>query len=225
MIRENNSQDNRALADALRKQHPEILRNTDANEGASSKKTIVKRVAVFATLAAAVTAAVLIPTLLLNTGDATSNPDYVYSPTPLPVYKTTELNYTVQEYNDLYNTSFLYFDFSDDYTVTKYSYTDSENFLGLGVSLKNTETNDDIEYVICSDTKTLDFLEYNIFICDNESTVSDTKIKWATVNNNSYGIFNFDGYGYYITLKNNPDETRLFELIQILLPAYMQKIA
>lgn len=41
--------------------------------------------------------------------------------------------------------------------------------------------------------------------------------KWMTSNDNSYGTFNYDGC--YITLKNKPGETRLFELIgELLLP-------
>ena len=223
IIQESSSKDNRALADRLRSTHPELVRNANACKGIPSKKSISKRIAIFAPLATvAVLAIFLIPTLLVYTGNTTGSGDSSnigHTPAPSHKYETSELNCTVKEYNELYNTNFLYFDFIDvfDYAVTQYNSASSRVFMGLGVSLNNTKTNDDIEYYICSDADSLGFLEYNIKICINESMILENSIKWTTADNNSYGIFYYDGYGYYITLKNNPNETRLFELIEILL--------
>ncbi|MBD5131583.1 MAG: hypothetical protein HDT28_03170 [Clostridiales bacterium] len=237
-IRENKSNDNIALANALKQIHPELAQSENTEKGAHPKKSILKRVSIFAPLAtAAALAIVLIPSLLLN-NDGTTNNDHNGGTTsndhtggttggeplgdssggPGCEYIPMELDCTVLEYNEANGTSFLYFEWDNvsDYEVTKYKHYATEDFLGLCVSLCNMETNDDIEYVICPDDHPLDFLEYNIWICKKESTVSDCLVKWFTVNGNSYGIFQWDSYDYYITLKNS-DESRLFELIEILL--------
>lgn len=218
LIQKNSSYDNKSLANALKQQHPEVFQNSISNKDASSKNSIKKRIAIFAPLAAAgILAVVLIPTLLLN-GGSTGTSGKEYTPPPIK-YTISELDCTVQEYNELFNTRLLYINWTEttDYSVIKYNSVDNDKFLGLSVRLKNTETNDNIEYVISSDTDRLIFLKQNIMICNNESIVMNYTVKWTTQNNNSYGIFYFEGYGYYVTLKDNPDETRLFEYIETLL--------
>lgn len=221
-IREDKSNDNRLLAVALKKKHPEIMRNASVKKSASPKMTVAKRVAVFAPLAAAaVLAVVLIPTLMLpsdKSGSAPPDEDGLNSSPVVQRYNVTQFDGTVQDYNEINGTDFLFFDWDNvsEYTVTEYSQVTTEAFLGLSVKLKNSETNDRIEYIICNDAETLEFLEYHIWICNNESTVADSSVKWATVDSDSYGIFNSGGYDYYITAKNS-GESRLFELIAILL--------
>lgn len=215
IIRENSSNNNKALADALRKKHPGISYEPNTDTEMKSKKLIKRRIAIFAPLATvAAIAIVLIPTLLFNTND-TPNKDLER---PVCEYKIEEMDYTIQEYNDINNTEFLYFNWANtsNYTLTRYIHINTQAFLGLSVRLNNIETGDKIEYTICNEDKPLDFLEYNISICTNENAVSDSTVKWAFVNGNSYGIFNWNNYNYYLTLKND-SEARLFELIEIML--------
>lgn len=218
LIQKNSSYDNKSLANALKQLHPEIFQNSISNKDVSSKSRIKKRIAIFAPLATAgVLAVVLIPTLLLN-GGSTGAPGNEYTPPPIK-YTISELDCTVQEYNELYNTKLLYLNWIDttDYSVIKYSSVDNDEFLGLSVRLKKTDANDYIEYVISSDSDKLIFLKQTIIICNNESSVLNYTVKWVVQNNNSYGIFEFDGYSYYVTLKENTDETKLFEYIEELL--------
>lgn len=216
LIRENSSNDNKVLADALKKKHPEIMLNPDVSNDSPSKKSIAKRIAIFAPLAtAAALAVILIPTLLLNTNDANDGGDLGQFKNK---YITENLNCTIREYNDLNDTVFLYFEWADtsDNSIIKYSHNNTKEFWGLSVSLNDIETDNRIEYTICTDDSPLDFLEYNISICTKETTVSACSVKWTSLNNNSYGIFNYDSYDYYVTLEND-NEVRLFELIDILL--------
>ena len=217
-IIESDAHNNDILADSLRKRHPEIKQNTATSTGMSLKKPFAKRIAIFVPLVtAAFLAIVLIPTLLLHTGKTVDEPND--NQHPIDEYVISQLDYTVKEYNEINGTNFLYFDWNNvsNYTAIKYINNKTEAFLGLRVSFYNTDTDDNIEYTVCSDDSSLDFLAYNISICTNEKAISKYSVKWATANENSYGIFNYDNYNYYITLKNNSDETRLFELIGILL--------
>ena len=217
IIRNNSSIDNSALANALRKKHPEIARSTPASNNKSIKKSIAKRIAIFAPpVIAAVLAIILIPTILLN---CTNTPDDKKSCTSMESdYTLSQVDYTVKEYNDIYGTNFLYFDWSNTtkYIVTEFSQLKTKEFLGLGVNISNEETGDNITYVICAKGHSLDFLENNIRKCKNERMVSECSVKWITDDYNTYGIFLWNDYDYYITIKGN-NETRLFELIEILL--------
>lgn len=215
VIRENSSNDNKILADELRKLHPEIMHTSPKGSEMQTKKSVKRRVAIFAPLATvAVVAIVLIPTLLLNVNN-TNNNDWGR---PKREYNIEEVNCTLEEYNNLNNTSFLYFGWANisDYTLTQYTHSNTKAFLGLSVRLNNVETGDKIECTICIEDNPLDFLKYNISICTNDNTVSNCAVKWAFVNGNSYGIFNWNNYNYYLTLKND-SEARLFELIDIML--------
>ncbi|MCM1367843.1 MAG: hypothetical protein NC184_03420 [Roseburia sp.] len=250
IIRENGARDNKALAEELKKAHPEISQNTGASNTAAKKKSIGRRVAIFAPLAsAAVLAVVLIPTLLLrnsgesdgsggwsssgdfdysgDSGDPGGSDDFDYVGDPGgsggsaqdPAYEKSNLQCTVQEYNELHGTHFLYLDRqgATEYSFAEYTRRSAGGFLGFSVSFKDTNTNDEIEYVVTADAETLAFLAYNISVCTNESTVSDIPIKWGAGYSYTYGIFDFDSYGYYITLKDDPDGTRLFEIAEELL--------
>lgn len=218
IVRETSSNDNEILYNALAKKHTELTHKAKESEGKAKKKFSARFfTAVFAPVAAAVLVAILVPTLLLNNRDAPDNNDA--HKTPIRQYIVTQLSCTVAEYNEINNTNFLYFDWANvtDYKVIEYSQQTTKTFLGLKVSIVNTETSDNIEYTVCKENDPLDFLENHSKICTNESVVSDCSVKWTTVNDKSYGIFNYDNYDYYITLKDNSDETRMLELIQFLL--------
>ncbi|MCH5163267.1 MAG: hypothetical protein J1G38_07270 [Clostridiales bacterium] len=218
-IRESGAKEgNDALYSALSKMHPEISRAETADKEKHKRKFTALFWAVFAPVAAVVSAAVLVPTLLLtgNTQDdlVGSNQSGAKSE-----YKVSMLDCTVIEYNERNGTSLLYFDFAElsDYALTEYVHVETEAFCGISVRFVNPETNDDIEYTVCPTTEPLDFLKYNISVCKREQTVSERSVKWGASGVNCYGIFEHDGYEYYLTLKNNRDETRLFELAEMLL--------
>ncbi len=230
IIREESSNDNTKLYNAIAEKHPELTQKAAKPEHKPRNNLAVVLAAVFAPVSAAVLAAViLIPTLVLRNGSLNERPGT--SGTGFPTedssfitqsglqYDYTNMNYTVKKYNEVYGTDFLYFDTESlvEYRVTEFSHKNTDAFLGLRTILTDRTTGYDIEYTVCKAKAPLDFLVYGICVCTNTATVSDCSVKWAVAKGNSYGIFDYDGYSYYITLKSNPDETRLFELIEILL--------
>lgn len=217
IIRETGSNDNDVLYKALAQRHPEIKPQANASDGKPPKKFNARfLVAVCASVAAVVSVAILAPALLLNNGDVSDNDAHN---TPSRKYAEAQLFCTVAEYNEINNTGFLFFDWDNvtDYRLIEYSHISTEAFLGLSVSFVNSDTSDSIEYAVFKEKEPLNFVENHLKICTKESAVSGRSVKWTTVNNNAYGIFNYSDYDYYVTLKNNPDETRLFELIQTML--------
>lgn len=229
IIRDGGARDNTLLVDALKAKHPELA---TAEASAHDRNRIYKRLtAVFTTLSVAeAVALVLVPSLLLSGGNSSLPPadNGVITPSNYdwwggygggsPDYQETRTNYySLQEYNQANNTSFLFFSTVDyDYRIYEISSAYTDEFLGLQIDFKYEYDEESIGYKVCDKGVTIDLLSSHISICTNESAISDCTVKWGeTAWGSSYGIFSYDNYDYYIFVSN--DKSRLFELIQELL--------
>lgn len=220
IIRNNGGRDNTLLVNALKAQHPELKTEQSPMRNRHSRK-FKSLVAIFATMsAAAVAAIVLIPTLLLTNNKHGKEQDHYIGSPAIPAYTTTILDCTIQEYNEKNGTDILYFNCENaiDFMIIQYNKKTTNTFLGLSVRYTDANTDDKIEYIACSDDSDIYFLKYNKILCTNEQVIGGYSVKWTAGNNSAYGIFSYGHYDYHIMLKNN-NQTRLFELIQELLPS------
>ncbi|MCH5350610.1 MAG: hypothetical protein J1F39_01400 [Clostridiales bacterium] len=221
-IRQNASIDNTRLANELKELHPEL----DLSSEKPPQKSITRRVAIFAPLAAAaVVAVVLIPTLLLRgggyAGSAPESPDSGSAPEspggsdPQPTeYAEKKLDITVKEYNENNGTSFLYFDYGAD-AGTVYEYTNRETGELWALTVKyNAE--DEIEYRVVADSAPREFTDYFYSACDTDTEITGLSVKWGDSSVGVCALFDYKSYTYCLELKND-GETRLFELIEILI--------
>ncbi|MCH5155733.1 MAG: hypothetical protein J1F69_03925 [Clostridiales bacterium] len=227
IIRETGSEDNDILYKALAEEHPELKREVSADKSAPAKRSVAWRTAVFASLAVSLVLNVGLTTALtttiisteLNSDKTKDDNSGQNSPSFTRDYTTELWDCTVNEYNEKNGTSFLCFDLDsvDGCYVVEYTHVKTGEFLGLKAKVCLTDADEVINYVICPDNYMLSFLNYNVRICKNEATVAGHSVKWAAKYRESLGIFSHNGYDYYFTLQEKEDETRLFELIEILL--------
>lgn len=227
IIRNNGERDNTLLVNALNAAHPELT-TAEANKRNRRNRTYKRLTAVLSTLSVAeALALILIPTLSLSGGNSSLPPDGGATNTQnygllcgygggSPDYNEIRINGSIQEYNQTYNSSFLFFS-TVDYDYRLYEYRNfSDEFLCLNVSFIFNYYDEHIDYNVCAKGVTMDFLSYRIDICTQQSVISDCIVKWGeTPYDSSYGIFSYGNYDYYIYVNSNRD--RLFQLIQDLL--------
>ncbi len=223
LIREKSSGDNTELVNALMDKHPELAGSSEKSSDRERNKKIAarRRAAVFARLATvAVLAVIVSPTLLLKTEGGETSPSPSNTPSGLAnkPYTMSDLYCTVQEYNDLYNTNFLFFEWEKEveFTAFEYNYRYYQGFLGLDYIYKG-KPDRFIEYQISADDNTLDFLKKKKELYINRSTVMNIRVEWMKQDDKVRGFFEFGGYSYYLTLNSSSDESRLFELVEELL--------
>lgn len=223
IIRDGGAQDNTLLVNALKANHPELKTATASGKHDRRDRTYKRLAAVFTTLSAAqVVALILIPSLLLSGGNSsmqTGKPsDGMWGNQSQSVYKIdTKMNCSIQEYNAAHDTNFLFFSTIEyDYNIREYRGLTDEHLCLQVEFIYDDPDNERIGYAVCTKDAALDILSYDISICTNTKVLSDCNVKWGTTTDGlSCGIFDHEGYDYYIDVNGN--STRLFELVQELL--------
>lgn len=224
LICRGNEQDNKALYDALKKNHPELGAKSREQRSAAPKQKPVffKHAVALAPLAAVIVFAItMLAVSFANSphyasGSASAYP-FVSGEWDLG-YWPNMINCTVKEYADINNKSFLYCD-GDEYigmAVTEYSDFQTQAFVGLQVSYYNPANRTDATCFIYYENNPLRFLQGNIDACDNQAEVGDCVVKWGADKNVAYGSFDYGGYQYYVSVRSG-DSAVLFDFVKCLL--------
>ena len=221
IIRETNACDNRAIAESLKANNPEVFDNKKERCINNSHKA-KKRIAILVPIAAVVClACILIPSILLtrkpNGNDGGPGDDFYYCYSE--DYGILFTDKTLKDFSSEAENKILFFDWYDigvDCATSLYKLNDSDTVICISESIYNIETEDFVELCVSPSEYILDKFIFLIDDRNNLTTIGGIKVKYCTDGDNSLGTFTYDSYTYYLTLYNT-DMQRLFYLIDELL--------
>lgn len=218
IIQETNACDNSAMAESLQADNPELFINTKTTHTSNSRK-VKKRVAIFVPLVTAVClVAVLVPSILLTQNITTESGNYYCYSGDYYIYFCDK---TLKEFSSESDNKILYFDWYDigtDCVTSEYKLKITGTTVCMNESIFNLETEDYIDLYVSPSKYILDKFIVDIDESNEMITPNNNTIKYYTDTENSFGIFTYNSYTYYLKLMYNTDKQRLCSLVDELIP-------
>ena len=135
-------------------------------------------------------------------------------------YTVVESAKTLKEYGEEIEQDLLYFqwytqtDYLKDY---EYQLNDTQEIICHEEELVDSSTSCLISIWVTDNKTNLDiFNHYNSLT--NHEKIKNTKVTWEFDSKYAYSTFEYDGYNYYLEVKNPIDEEYILELTEQLLP-------
>lgn len=208
------------ILENLKHRYPQYVKQSDTKQTPVKKR----RFAVISAISAvAVCAAIVVPCAVLlpnkNNGGDNGGKDNIRYCTQ-DEYSIQDFEYTIGEYRENNNLSFLYFDWYEigEECVTS-CYTDNldNDVLCLEERMYLPEKDEFVQLSITKSNIYLSEFDTTISNCDSEYTVENHTVKWSITGAEAICIFEDKEYRYFIRIVQGNDENRLFELVAELL--------
>lgn len=129
-----------------------------------------------------------------------------------------DLNSTVKDYATEVGKDFLYIDWYDiaDEVQTKLyvNKNDSNDIVFIQETIINGESGDVVNYYIVDEFTDVDALIFYEENCDRTTTINNISINWYYNNRRSVAVFKYEGYKYYIELKDPMAEEDVLKIVE-----------
>ena len=208
------------ILENLKRRYPQYVKQSDTKQTPVKKR----RFAIISAIASvAVCAAIVVPCAVLlpnrnNGGDNGGKDNIRYC--AQGEYEKIEVQYTIGEYRENNDLSFLYFDWyklgEDCKTFCYTSILDNE-LLCLAEQAYLPQSDEVVQLSITKSNVYLSEFDTTISNCDSEYTVENHTVKWSITGAEAICIFEDKEYRYFIRIVQGSDENRLFELVAELL--------
>ncbi|MDE5562515.1 MAG: hypothetical protein K2J01_03085 [Clostridiales bacterium] len=221
MIRQDGINTQSEILEELKRRYPQYVEHSDKKQATVRKR---KFAVILAIAAAAVCVAVIVPCAVLlpnkNNGTDNGGKDNNRYCTQDDYEVTEGVEYTIGEYRENSNLNFLYFDWyelgEECVTVCYTSKSDNE-VLCLEERVYLPEKDEFVQLSITRSNVYLSEFATTITNCNREYVVKNHTVNWDINDSIATGIFEDNGYRYFIQVKLVQDENRLFELVAELL--------
>ena len=211
LIQSRGAENSEKILDEIKAACPQYFDEPKIESKKSAKK---KTLAVcFSVGAVAVSLAIILPIALHKEESPADNPNRYATAED---YNVVEYEQTIKQYAQANNLNVLYFDWYDNADLCQtwsYLENNTQEVLGLKENIVDGESGESVVLQFTDSNTYIDILEEWNGRCVNEYTINTILLKWALNDMNLNGIFEYDGYRYYVTLEMNTDENRLFELV------------
>lgn len=218
IIRDTNACDNKAMAESLRADNPELFIDHKTTRTSNLRK-VKKRVAIFVPLVAAVClVAVLVPSILLTQNITNESGNYYCYSGDYDIYFCDK---TLKEFSIESGNKILYFDWYDigtDCVTSEYKLKTTGATVCMNESIYNMEREDYVDLYVSPSKYILDKFTVVIDNSNKMMTPNNNTIKYYTDTESSFGIFTYGSYTYYLKLMYNTDMQRLCSLVDELIP-------
>ncbi|MCH5148782.1 MAG: hypothetical protein J1G05_05415 [Clostridiales bacterium] len=169
------------------------------------------------TALAAVCLAIILP-VILNNGTQTPVERYCYANDCLEI----RIDYTLKEYAERNNVSYLYIDWYDIadelQTILYVSADDHNDLIYMREALVNGDTGCNVILSITDLYTNVDILNSIRAECNNINNINGISIHWNYQNIVSKGYFVYGNYRYYIELVYPLTDDSILEIIESMLP-------
>lgn len=219
-IKQNGIDTQSGILEELKRRYPQYVEQSDKKRTTARKR---KFAFISAIAAAAVCVAIIVPCVALlpnsNNGignDGKENIRYCKQ----NEYEKIEVQYTIGEYRNNHNLSFLYFDWyesGEDFNTYCYKSNADNEILCLEEQAFLPEKGEAVQLSITKSNIYLSAHDAIITNCKNEQLVNNHAVKWSVNKEAVTCIFEENGYRYFIQIEQGQDENKLFELVAELL--------
>lgn len=215
LIESGNAESRQQILDEIKKSYPEYFAEQKPERKISPKKKIMA--ICFSAGAIALCLAITLP-LVLSKSKKTKDNTILYA--TVEDYEVKEYDKTIKEYAQEYNKNITYLDWYEqaDFCYTEcYREIKTQEILSLREKIIDGETGESVILQFTEINMHIDVLDDWAKTCEKEHHVESVEIKWMNYDRTLRGLFEFEGYRYYLTLERNTDENRLFELVEYLI--------